>query len=445
MDAAGQAPRSLPEPASDLPRGLRSALAGIGSRARNAFRRRPWYWGGSVAVILLVHFGSDWLDEGENLIAARYTLYRVALSCLPWKLYARETTIVLIDDDTYWKGEPAGRVPLKRRFLADLVTRIAKYKPAVIAIDVDLRSEDPTGRQLASAHQGSLKLPVAQEYADETADLLEAIRASSRECKIVLAKTLDRDESYVTRADVYDGFDFKLPERGRSRVSWGYVILPTDLRYIPRILRLEDGTPMDSFALAAARARYARALEGKNWEKIRLGLFLAPDSMVSLTASTLLDPKTDPSDLSEKLEHQIVLIGGNWSRFGPNQGNRVDCYPTPFGTLPGAFIHANYMETLLGHRTSIPVAAVAVVDLLAGALFAWLLGMEFRPLTNAAILLGAVLVSFGITIELLLHFGIFCDLILINIGLFFHWLLEPHVESMFGLHSHRAGMQTHGT
>jgi CHASE2 domain-containing sensor protein len=433
MDVPGPAPPSLSTRASNFLGRVKACFVELCLRAWYGIRRRPWYWGGSVVVILAVHFGADWVNESQSLLNIRYTLYRYALYCLPWKPYARETALVLIDDDTYYKGEPEGRVPLKRQFLAKLVKTIAQYRPAVIAIDVDLRSEDPSGQKLAPAHHGALQLPVTPDLADETADLLEAIRDTSPKCKIVLAKIMIRNENYETKSDVYDGFDFKLPGLAQSRVSWGYVILPTDKRYVPRILRLPDGTTLDSFALAAVRARYARALKGADWEKSRLGLFLAPKTMVSHTVSEIMNPKTDRSVLSDDFEHQIVLIGGNWSRQGLGQGPRVDTYSTPFGMLPGVFIHANYIETLLSHRTTIPFGEVAAVDLLAGALFAWLLGMEHQPLTNVIILLVAILLSFVITIELLLHFGIFCDLIIINIGLFLHWLIEPHVASYFGI------------
>jgi hypothetical protein len=325
-------------------------------------RRRPWYWVGSVGVILFVPIVSRWIDENGTLLTYRYNVYRLALRCLPWQPYARETAIVLIDDDVYWNGEPAGRVPLNRRYLAKLVEAVANFNPAVIAIDVNLSSEDPSGVKLVPALGGKLKLPVAAAFADETAEFLQTIRAVSQKCKVVLGKTLGRDGAYFTQSDVYDGFPFVLPAHKLDRVSWGYVILPPDVRYVPRILRLTDGTPLDSFALAAVRARYAPALDGWNWEIPRLGVFVAPDKMVSLSAATLFDPKVDPKTLGDKLEHQIVLIGGDWCSRGQKQGARVDSYSTPFGALPGVFIHANYMETLLSHRIYIPLSAVWAVE-----------------------------------------------------------------------------------
>jgi CHASE2 domain-containing sensor protein len=400
--------------------------------ARTAVRRRPYYWGGSVIVILVVFLFSHWLNESESLLGVRYTLYRCALYCLPWKPYARETCIVLIDDDTYYKGEPAGRSPLKRHFLANLVKEVAAYHPAVIAIDVDLRSEDPTGRQLSNARNGTLRLPVVPDFAEESADLLEAIRDVSQNCKVVLAKTVGRENTYVMQSDIYDGFNFKLPEVPQRRVSWGYVILPNDKRYLPRIVRLKDNSPLDSFAIAAVRARCPRALHGADWEKPRLGLFLAPETMVTHTVSQFSKPVANQSELLDDIEHQIVLIGGNWSRHGYAQGEPVDTYTTPFGDLPGVFIHANYIETLLSHRTTMPLGVATAVDLIAAAVFAILLGLEFRPAVNASILLCAIAFSVVITIELLLHFGIFCDLIIINIGLVLHLAIEPHVESLFG-------------
>jgi hypothetical protein len=222
-----------------------------------------------------------------------------------------------------------------------------------------------------------------------------------------------------------------LPGQKRSKVSWGYVNLPDDVRYVPKILRLADSSPLDSFALAAARARQARALKETDWEKKRLSLFLSPNDMVGLTVSTLFNPETAPSDLADELEGQIVLIGGGWSSRGPELGEAIDTYETPYGKLAGVFIHANYIEGLLARRTVRPLTVATVVDIIAGALFALLLGMELRPLFTTGVLVLTYLISFFITIELLLHFAILCDLIAINIGLTCHVLLEPYFKGFF--------------
>ena len=63
--------------------------------------------------------------------------------------------------------------------------------------------------------------------------MLEAIRETSRTCHVVLAKTIERKKSYFAQSDVYDGFDFA-PGEQQSKVSWGYVSLPDDVRYVPR-------------------------------------------------------------------------------------------------------------------------------------------------------------------------------------------------------------------
>ena len=352
----------------------------------------------------------------------------MSLDRFPWRPYGRETTIVFIDDDSYWHGEAAARVPLNRHFLAKVVKEVAKYRPAVIAIAVSLSSEDPTGRTLAKARGGTLKLPVAKDYAEETADLLDAIREASLTCKVVLPKTIGRDGSYVTRSDVYDGFDFKLPDREQSRVSWGYILLHEDVRHIPRILPLADGTRLDSFALAAVRARHPRALNGTDWEQEQLALFLSPDDMDILALSTLLDSKPKASELSDKLEGQIVLIGGGWSIRGPQSGEHVDLYRTPYGTLPGTLVNASYIEDLLGRQTVTQRDVAPLVDVLVGAVFAILLGMEFRLLNKTVVFVGIFLISYIITVELLVHFAILCDLILIDIGLCFHLFAEPYLK-----------------
>ena len=54
-----------------------------------------------------------------------------------------DIVVVLIGDDEYNGPRLQNRVPLRRDYLADLITKIRAGNPRAIAVDVDLHSPDP--------------------------------------------------------------------------------------------------------------------------------------------------------------------------------------------------------------------------------------------------------------------------------------------------------------
>src|ERR1044071_1837332 len=70
------------------------------------------------------HALSDWAARQDFWPKARYVTYQF-LTTLSWrKALPQNTVVVLVDDDEYWRGEPARRVPIKRAYLAKLLRAI---------------------------------------------------------------------------------------------------------------------------------------------------------------------------------------------------------------------------------------------------------------------------------------------------------------------------------
>ena len=61
--------------------------------------------------------------------------------------------IVLVEDDEYWEGSPAGRRPIKRSYLKDLVDHLVAAKAYVIALDFDLRTPNPASTEIPKDYE----------------------------------------------------------------------------------------------------------------------------------------------------------------------------------------------------------------------------------------------------------------------------------------------------
>ena len=126
-------------------------------------RKGKRYWLTVLALVVVGTVVGELLGDQYVWIKLRYRIYPILQAMTPGKKGERKTVLVLIDDDDYWKGEFARRVPLKRDYLARLIRALNTAEPTVIALDIDLRSPIP--------QQGVEELA---DYRQETQDLLQA-------------------------------------------------------------------------------------------------------------------------------------------------------------------------------------------------------------------------------------------------------------------------------
>src|SRR5262249_8919840 len=151
-----------------------------------------------------------------------------------------------------------GRRPINRKYLANLIDKLVEANPHVIALDFDTRLPNPNSMQIPEAYQ------------EETSALINSIEnAAVKGKKIVLATPIWFDEhgGYRRDSDIYQAYGLctngavrevtRTPMREQAiakNVTCGYIALPYDPLTIPGPLPLVDGSNLDSFALAIARA-----------------------------------------------------------------------------------------------------------------------------------------------------------------------------------------------
>jgi len=373
------------------------------------------YWVRLLITVVVVQALVTWADHKGWITGARSTFHRFLQKTSPVKAVDQNTVVITIDDDEYWKGELQGRIPIKRDYLAALITRLDIAEAGVIALDFDLRSPTPDGQPLESS-----------DYARETGKLLDRIRDVAPRRAIVLPRTIWRVKNgeYIPHSDIYDGYDF-----GTPNVFKGYIALPENRLKIPLTLMLKGGAPLDSFSMAVVRAFRPKALNGLPQAVDALyGSFISENGFDHKTAQEVLTG--DPKVLHKDIVGRVVIIGGAWSKWGYSVGQRIDLHETPMGSMPGAYLHANYVEAILGTRAYPPFGEKAV------KIIEWLvvLGMAigFAAAESPKRKVGVVAVSWILlgffSYFSFINLGIVFDLFVPALSVTVHWLFEQFWE-----------------
>lgn len=144
-------------------------------------------------------------------------------------------------------------------------------------------------------------------------------------------------------------------------VYLGRLHLPRDKRQIPLQMPARPAVdaplaPVDSFAMQIVAA-YEEAA-GKPSKRVH-----KPDVAAALNAGEFLyggffrredfAPVTSGQLLAgeaaalRRCRHRIAIIGATWHEAGENVGSLIESFPSPVGSVPGLYQHANYVEALL--------------------------------------------------------------------------------------------------
>ncbi|HWN10720.1 MAG TPA: CHASE2 domain-containing protein [Pyrinomonadaceae bacterium] len=362
-----------------------------------------FYWFSVVALIVIGVLVGHWLEKQDVATHLRYKIHQaVTLAYSARQPYVTRTVVVLIGDDEFWKSDLAMRNPTKRDYLARVVSALDKADASVIALDFSLRSPLPDGSAV-SYH----------DYDVETNLLFETIRDVAKRRPVILPKTIRWvNGNYVPEADLYDGFDFQ-----GGFVRSGYVFLPFDVRRVPLSLTLEDGTLTDSFAEAIVRSVKEEALEPvAGLEEAPYGSYLTQEAFPKLTTSQVLSPS---EETLKKLRDNIVIVGGGWSRLAYQRGPKIDTHLTPVGPLPGALVHANFVEALLDRRTAPAWSERAllvfevVLALAVAIIFALIMRFWVKLLALVILCLGLIAFSYLSWLNLGLFYDFFVPLLLV--------------------------------
>jgi hypothetical protein len=167
------------------------------------------YWLRVLVAIALSFAVTPFLDTYFGLIEIRNKVHQFLEKIDRGTLEPRYTRVLYINDDEYWKGYPAGRRPIKRDYLANLVRAVDKADAAVVALDIDLRSPDPTTDEIPT------------DYQDETKELVKSILEVADKRIVVLPKTIGYDSEGTAwlEPDFYDPYGLCDPVEIRSSVA----------------------------------------------------------------------------------------------------------------------------------------------------------------------------------------------------------------------------------
>jgi len=310
------------------------------------FQNRRPYWVRVICLALIGLAAEHLLDDERVLLHTRYTIYNVQTETLyRSKPAGLNTYFVAIDDDAFWKGELARRIPLKRNYLARLVTAVGDASPRAIVLDFDLRAPDAKG--------GSVPY---SDYDKETNKLRESLQAVAMNHRLVLPRSVDVNANgqLAEQADIFDNLSFG---NGASHVYRGYIQLPYDLRTVPLCLSLPT-SHLDSLAVAMLHATYPDIydrIEGSQGGgcgravDLQWGRFISPARLADrvLPAASVL---AKDSTALEKISGNVVIICATWHQHSYKMGPPIDVHDSPAGDIPGAFVHENYYEALIqGH------------------------------------------------------------------------------------------------
>ena len=279
-------------------------------------------------------------------------------------LVSEDVTLVYIDNNAHW-GLLHGEAPTNRAILAALVDKLVDAKASVIALDIDF---------LAPVHRNAGTDD--ETRGDENEQLRVAVQnATAAGIPVILGG------AYVPRKHT----NFRIPEifweqdlqppgwdcKEKRCSGFGFVNAPFDRRLIPTTVKIENAGPMESFALAVAKAKVGPLTplpkSSQLEEDHTFGSFLREEHFRSVRAIDILVPDAQAHALN-LCSGKIVMVGGHWQDLA-GYGALVDDHLSAVGMMSGLGLHANYVESLLypaEHWQEVPLWFGIVVDLFFG-------------------------------------------------------------------------------
>lgn len=400
-----------------------------------------WAWVGlTIAVGLYV---GHRLSEARMWLEWRYAASDWITRVSPRPPLAKFTSVVSIDSKDYWAPGLAARVPISRRYLANLVRVVARGGPILVALDFDMRSPRPDG--------SLIEFP---EFEQETRELIGALREVARSHHVVVSRAIwdapgHHDESeryYQLESDVWNLDPELLMD---PHVHSGYLSLPADLRMVPVAVPLiNSDTPLDSFSLAIARAR----------EPSTVALIAQPGGRKNLPVATYMPRSQFPAyragkvlraadaKLKKLFAGRIVIIGSEWNTMADGRGPIADTHRTPAGDMTGAFVHANFVEAMLDQRAIEPVEEwiVKMLEILVLLFALVVFAVTESPVWKAAGATGACAALVALNFLMLHTMGRFFDFFIPLVVIVMHIFYEQVSEWRHDARLHKASAE-HGS
>src|SRR6266481_706019 len=120
----------------------------LGSALYRLRDKAPSYWIIAAIVLIVAKAASPYVYDYLDLTNARSQFFQALLDWGPRPAEPRLIKIVRIEDDDYWEGVLAGRRPIKRDYLANLVNKLVSVNVYVIALDFDVRLPKPDSTEI---------------------------------------------------------------------------------------------------------------------------------------------------------------------------------------------------------------------------------------------------------------------------------------------------------
>jgi CHASE2 domain-containing sensor protein len=370
------------------------------------------YWLYSLAAIVGGMLLSYYFHEKQIWLTGRYRVYKAYDWASPNPREPKHAVLVLIEDEEYWKGKLARRVPTRRDYLADVVKALERCEPSVIALDFNLTAPTLDGSLIENP-----------EYARETALLVDAVLQVSKRRPVVLPAMIGHarpEEPFSVFPSVYGDLPF-----AKGKLQRGYINLPFDIRQIPTPQPLVTGSKIDSFAVSIVRARHENMLKATEQSNVLpFGTFIEKP-FPTISTKDVLEGKCG------HIPSKIAIIGAGWNQLAFGAGGSVDLHPTPLGMISGALIHANYVEALIDGNTRkpLPHAAGQVIEFFVLVVFAVFVAIKTNRSYNKILI-----VSLGCFALVLISYvtwqnvGYYFDFVFPAIFLLLHAFLDYFVE-----------------
>jgi hypothetical protein len=408
------------------------ALA-IGKKAaRPVVRKGLWHWVRFAFMLALGSYLGHELSRSDRFTDWRYALYQKQVR---WErrgpIYPKYTALVLLNDDDYWSDEYQARAPLKRNKLATLLDRLNDAGVNTVAFDVFMTSPHP--------NDPSYDFP---DYAHEDDVFFQAVQRMCDAGRHVVLATQYRgiEPPRTEPPSIYMSLLPTLP-----CVVRGHIDLPDDMRKIPGMIQLKDGSYLDSFSLAMTKIADPIAYDNlvKDEDKgYRFGQYLTPQDFSTRHGRQFIFNGVEVEHMSrmqlrQALADKTVIVGGHWRSDAYGVGEYVDMWPSPGGMESGAMLHANYVEAMRD-----PMSTFTPISDRAAELLEW--GMAL-----ALALLGAMEVHAGwkwggfvlsctasvlLTYVLLQNLGLFLDFFIPILMIVVHTMAERLLEMRRELH-----------
>jgi adenylate cyclase len=337
----------------------------------------------AATYVRFVHQADQFVRDYETAVLSRH------------EPQSTDITIVAISEQTL-KLFPY-REPVDRKFLSDLLKKLAEWKPRAIALDVlfDLPSDPAKDDELRSTI-ASLPVPLVVSYVGSL-EIVE--RGSGQDFLNAFVPLEDR-----VRADIpTDPFD------GTARwVEPGYA--DPDGPYIPGFSRgllrkIGINSPEEKAAIA-----WRGYPDNRNDPPFRQ---IAADSVVNFK------PALAERFLKPAVTGKIVLVGADYSLTDRHRTPFATVYEGNQGILPGIVIHAHSLDGLLSGRR--PPGLGDVIDFFTAVLLAALgatLAIAKIPLQWRIVLGTAVAATWWVGGGALFHYtGIMLTLVIPTIAM----------------------------